>query len=293
MPYDRPDKNRPSAPWPSAWQTALPPQLQDPERLDIASQMSHFPVEPSADGPSGEKQGSLHRRRKDVQSMGSSRLTDQVYSEIVEHITAKSMKVGDRLPSEVKLAEMLSVSRTIIREALVRLAADGITESRRGAGSYVKNRPSDHLVAYAKTGNLSATLGTYEVRFVLEAEAARLAAIRRTSQDMTDIEDALKKLRAVLLADVSAHTEDMELHRRIVLATANPAFLAAFESLSDNVNSTMRAGVDISRARSHEVIDTMIREHEAIVSAIRAQDSDSAALAMRWHLSQGRKRLMP
>ena len=225
--------------------------------------------------------------------MGSERLTDQTYSRIVEYITAHGMKVGDRLPSEGKLAEMFSVSRTIIREALVRLAADGITESRRGAGSYVKNRPSDHLMAYAKTGNLSATLGTYEVRFVLEAEAARLAARRRSSQDMIDIEDALKKLRTVLLAGVPAHTEDMELHRRIVVATANPAFLAAFESLSGDVDSTMRAGVDISRARPPDVIDAVMSEHEMIVAAIRARDGDSAALAMRWHLSQGRKRLMP
>ena len=225
--------------------------------------------------------------------MSGERLTDQAYSEIVRHITTKSMKVGDRLPSEVKLGEMLSVSRTIIREALVRLAADGITESRRGAGSYVKNRPSDHLIAYAKTGNLSATLGTYEVRFVLEAEAARLAANRRSSQNMADIEDALKKLRNALLAGVPAHIEDMELHRRIVLATANPAFLVAFESLSDDVDSTMRAGVDISRARPHEVIEALISEHETIVAAIHAQDGDGAALAMRWHLAQGRKRLMP
>lgn len=225
--------------------------------------------------------------------MGIERLTDQAYGGIVEYITAQGMKVGDRLPSEVKLGEMFSVSRTIIREALVRLAADGITEPRRGAGSYVKNRPSDHLIAYAKTGSLSATLGTYEVRFVLEAEAARLAAVRRSTQNMIDIEDALKKLRAVLTEGVPAHVEDMELHRRIVLATANPAFLAAFEALSDDVDSTMRAGVDISRARSPDVIDAMMNEHETIVAAIRAQDADSAALAMRWHLSQGRKRLMP
>jgi DNA-binding FadR family transcriptional regulator len=225
--------------------------------------------------------------------MGSERLADQAYGGIVEYITAQGLKVGDRLPAEVKLGEMFGVSRAIVREALVRLSADGITEARRGAGSYVKNRPSDHLIAYAKTGSLSATLGTYEVRFVLEAEAARLAAARRSTQNMIDIEDALKALRTVLLAGVPAHVEDMELHRRIVLATANPAFLAAFEALSPDIDSTMRAGVDISRARSSDVIEAMISEHETIVAAIRAQDSDSAALAMRWHLAQGRKRLMP
>jgi len=55
----------------------------------------------------------------------------------------------------------------------------------------------------------------------------------------------------------------------------------------------LRAGVEISRARAPEVIGAMMEEHDAIVDAIRAQDADGAALAMRWHLSQGRKRLMP
>jgi GntR family transcriptional regulator, transcriptional repressor for pyruvate dehydrogenase complex len=224
--------------------------------------------------------------------MSGKRLADQAYSGIVEFITSQHMRVGDRLPSEVRLAEMFGISRTIIREALVRLASDGITEARRGAGSFVKNKPSDRLIAYTKT-NLSAALGTYEVRFVLEAEAARLAAARRSSQDMLDIEDALEKLRAALMSSVPAHDEDMELHRRIVLATANPAFLAAFEALSEEVDRIMRAGVDISRSRPPEVIGAMMREHEAIVAAIRAQDADGAALAMRWHLAEGRKRLMP
>jgi GntR family transcriptional regulator, transcriptional repressor for pyruvate dehydrogenase complex len=225
--------------------------------------------------------------------MSGVRLADQAYTKIVEFITARGLCVGDRLPSELQLAELFDVSRTIIREALVRLAADGITQSRRGAGSYVKNRPSDHLISYVKAGNLSATLGSYEVRSVLETEAARLAAARRSARDVLEIDAALKKLRTALSSRVPAHVENMELHRRIVLATANPAFLVAFEALSDEVDRTMQAGVDISRARSPEVIETMMGEHVAIVDAIRAQDGDGAALAMRWHLAQGRKRLMP
>jgi DNA-binding FadR family transcriptional regulator len=77
------------------------------------------------------------------------------------------------------------------------------------------------------------------------------------------------------------------------MATANPAFLVTFEALEADVDRIMRAGVDISRSRPPEVIGEMMREHEMIVEAIRAQDGDSAALAMRWHLSRGRKRLMP
>ncbi len=85
----------------------------------------------------------------------------------------------------------------------------------------------------------------------------------------------------------------MELHRRIALATANPAFIIAFDALAAEMERVMRAGVDISRSRPPEVIGAMMREHETIVAALRVQDSDGAALAMRWHLSEGRKRLMP
>lgn len=225
--------------------------------------------------------------------MAQERLTDRAYTAIVEIINDDDLRVGDRLPSEARLAEMFGMSRTIVREALARLASDGITEPRRGAGSFVKNRPSDRMLAFMPATDLPATLGTYEVRFVLEAEAARLAAARRSGEEMSAIDAALARLRTALLSDAPAHDEDMDLHRSIVAATANPAFAAAFDALVGEVEKVMRAGVDISRSRPPEVIGAMMREHETIVDAIRAQDADGAALAMRWHLSEGRKRLMP
>lgn len=224
---------------------------------------------------------------------GEGRLADRAYSQIVEIINDEDLHVGDRLPSESRLAEMFGMSRTIIREALVRLAADGITEARRGAGSYVMRRPSERLGAHMLMSELSAALGTYEVRFVLEAEAARLAAMRRSAEQLEAIESALAGLRRALLSDAPAHDEDWDLHRAIVQATANTAFISAFEHLHEEVLGILKAGVDISRSRPSEAIDAMMREHEMVVEAIRAQDADGAALAMRWHLSQGRKRLMP
>jgi DNA-binding FadR family transcriptional regulator len=225
--------------------------------------------------------------------MVQERLTDRAYTGIVEIINGDDLHVGDRLPSEARLAEMFGMSRTIVREALARLASDGITEPRRGAGSFVKSRPSGRMLAFMPMADLPATLGTYEVRFVLEAETARLAAARRSPAEMDAIEEALERLRGALLSSAPAHDEDMELHRCIVRATANPAFLPAFDALFPDIDRIMRAGVDISRSRPPEVIGAMMREHETIVDAIRAQDADGAALAMRWHLSEGRKRLMP
>jgi len=221
------------------------------------------------------------------------RLADRAYTAIVRIITDEELAIGDRLPSEAKLAAIFGMSRTIVREALARLASDGITQARLGAGSYVKRRPSARLGTHMPMDALAATLGTYEVRFVLEAEAARLAAQRRSDEQLAAIEQALEALRAALLSNAPAHDEDWLLHRAIVEATANAAFLPVFEHLQDAVMRILRAGVDISRSRAPEVIGAMMDEHDAIVEAIRAQDADGAALAMRWHLSQGRKRLMP
>ena len=225
--------------------------------------------------------------------MKGERLADRAYTAIVGIITDEDLSPGDRLPSEARLAETFGMSRTIVREALVRLAADGITEARRGAGSYVTRCPSERLGAYMPLDGLAATLGTYEVRFVVEAEAARLAAQRRSSDDLALIEERMAALRRALLSSAPAHDEDWLLHRAILEATGNDAFVAIFDQLQDKVMRILRAGVDISRTRPPHVIEAMTEEHAAIVDAIRTQDGDGAALAMRWHLWQGRKRLMP
>jgi DNA-binding FadR family transcriptional regulator len=225
--------------------------------------------------------------------MNEGRLADRAYTAIVRIINDEGLAIGDRLPSEARLAETFGMSRTIVREALARLASDGITEARRGAGSYVKRRPSERLGTHMPMDELAKTLGTYEVRFVLEAETARLAALRRSSEQMEAIEQALAALRAALLSDAPAHDEDWVLHRAIVEATGNTAFNPDFHHMKDEVMHILRAGVDISRSRPPEVIGAMMDEHDAIVEAIRGRDPDGAALAMRWHLSQGRKRLMP
>ncbi len=225
--------------------------------------------------------------------MSEIRLADRAYSEIIRLISTDNIQVGQRLPAEGRLAEIFGVSRTIVREALVRLASDGVTEARRGSGSYVKRRPSERLANHLPLDDLPAALGTYEVRFVLEAQAASLAADRRSEEQMETIEQALVVLREALLSSGPAHLEDIELHRAIMRATGNPVFVSVFDHMQVEIDGIMQAGVDISRNRPPEAIRAMISEHEMIVEAIGVRDREAAALAMRWHLSQGRKRLMP
>lgn len=225
--------------------------------------------------------------------MSSRRLADQVYAQIVEIISGDNLQIGERLPSEPALAAKLSVSRAVIREALVRLESDGLTETRRGSGSYVTRRPSSLLSNHLPLDQMAVAIGTYEVRFVLEAEAARLAALRHTPGDMALISECLARLRSALMSKGPADDEDMALHRAIMNATGNEAFVSTFDGLHNGISQVMKAGVEISRSRSPAIIQMMFGEHEDIVDAIRRRDGDRSALAMRWHLSQGRRRLMP
>ena len=145
--------------------------------------------------------------------MHEGRLADRAYAGIIEIINTEDLEIGNRLPSEARLAEIFGISRTMVREALVRLASDGITEARRGAGSFVKRRPSMRLGSHMQMMDLSATMGSYEVRFVLEAEAARLAAMRRSVEQMGAIQRAMDNLSKALVSTGPAHSEDMLLHR--------------------------------------------------------------------------------
>nr|WP_260171341.1 FCD domain-containing protein [Sphingomonas sp. BK481] len=107
------------------------------------------------------------------------------------------------------------------------------------------------------------------------------------------IEERMAALRRALLSRAPAHDEDWLLHRAILEATGNDAFVAIFDRLQDRVIHILRAGVDISHTRPPHVIEAMTDEHDAIVDAIRTQGGDGTALAMLWHLWQRRKRLMP
>ncbi|GMM62328.1 FadR/GntR family transcriptional regulator [Novosphingobium pituita] len=222
--------------------------------------------------------------------MSKLRLVDRAYVDILGLVEAQSLKVGDRLPSELALTRALGVSRTIVRETLARLGSDGVVEARPGAGSYLVRVPSRLLSRHMAASDLPAALGTYEVRFVLEAEAARLAAQRRSLDDLAEITACLDALRKALLSSGRADAEDIALHRAIARATGNAAFLDSFDAIQSGVAKIMRAGIDISRDVC--AIEAMIREHEDIVAAIRNSDPERAALSMRWHLAEGRNRLM-
>ena len=110
------------------------------------------------------------------------RLADQLYGQLLEKIVSGQLMEGDKLPSENEISRAFNVSRPVIREALLRLQADGLVYSRQGAGSFVKARPPEGLIKFAQPSDVAGLLRCFEARLPFEGAAAALAAQRATPE---------------------------------------------------------------------------------------------------------------
>lgn len=217
-----------------------------------------------------------------------SSLSDQVYEQLMAQIGEGRLKVGDQLPSEPKLSRALGVSRPVVRQALARLRADGVITSRQGAGSFVLRRPQAEFLAIAPPGSVAALLRCFELRLAVEGEAAALAAARRSPADLAAIDRTAAAMRVAFAAGEIGAEADIAFHCAVAAASQNDLFVRAL----DMVRGPMRDGIATARRLSQRAAaerrSAVLREHAAIVAAIRAADAPAAARAMRAHIERSR-----
>lgn len=226
------------------------------------------------------------------------RLGDQLYGQLLEQIVSGALQEGDKLPSEHRICQAFNVSRPTVREALMRLHADGLVTTRQGSGTVVRRRPSGHLTRLARVSDVAGMLRCLEVRIALEGQAASLAAQRRTHAELDRILDALAALRAAVdggvapaRADLVAPARaDFAFHRAVASASGNALFDDLLEMLGDTIQGTMTVALGITRAGSRERARRVVEEHEAVAEAIARGDQEAAGLAMRHHLHRSRQR---
>lgn len=218
------------------------------------------------------------------------RLADRIYGQVIELILEQNLREGEKLPTEGELSERFGVSRPIVRKALSRMASDGLVVTRHGAGSFLRIRPAEHLTHYISGDALAPAIGIFEVRSVLEPAAAGLAALRRTAEQLAELEVHFEEIRQAAITREPAQASDHGFHRAIMRATNNPVFEDTYAQLAPVIMDGMRAGLALSRSVESPIVD--VEEHAAILRAIRARDEKGAELAMRWHLSQSRQRLL-
>lgn len=211
-----------------------------------------------------------------------------VADDIIAYIKREGLKRGDRLPTEPELMQTYGVSRTALREAMKVLASSGVVEVRHGHGTFVLETQSLIVTPPLDLGALF-TRQTYldvaEARTAIESEVARLAAMRATAQDIQELETLHAQMKS--LPENTAFTDyDVKLH--IVLARI--AGNAIFSQIMEVLRQALSEYIFVTVSRLQNVGD-LLREHEAVIDAVRRHDPQEAQRAMRHHVQNAAKRL--
>ena len=130
------------------------------------------------------------------------------------------------------------MSRPVVRQALDRLREDQLVESIRGSGSYVRAKPDlmGGMPAVDPARRVGHILEGLELRRVIEPECAYLAALRRTDDDLQEMDRMLTGYEAADAAGAIAHHHDYGFHRAIAAATGNQRFVQVLKSLEYDVS---------------------------------------------------------
>jgi GntR family transcriptional regulator, transcriptional repressor for pyruvate dehydrogenase complex len=221
----------------------------------------------------------------------SRNLTEEVAERIAAEIRTGSLAPGARLPTEAELVAAMGVSRTVVREAVAALRADGLVITRQGLGAFVasdSSRAAFRISSGSVDGPpaISEILRVMELRLAVEAEAAALAAERATKAQLSRVKAALQAIDRAIAARQSAVQEDVAFHRAIAEATGNQHFPDFLAFLGRHV--IPRQMVRLAHTSGDEqsaYLDAIQRDHVAIAKAIGAGDATGARKAMRDHLS--------
>lgn len=223
---------------------------------------------------------------------GTGRLADRIYERVIEQIVGGEFHIGERLPSEHQLGSEYGVSRAVVREALARLNADGVTVTRRGAGTYVQRQPGREFLRLSPIGGIADLMRCFEFRVALEGEAASLAAQRRNEDDLKTIEEAFERLNIVNATGALGVDEDIHFHAAIAAASRNQLFIQTLDALHQHIVNGMNLTRHISLSRNKIRLAVVQEEHSRIVDAIREPDPEKARTAMRVHITNARNRAL-
>lgn len=216
--------------------------------------------------------------------------TKKIYEQIVDQIgllvAEGQLKPGDRLPSERELVERFQVSRASIREAISALEMMGLIEVRAGEGTYIRQVNIDSVVAplaWMLFIEKDTDLELYEVRKILEVQAAGIAAERAQKEEIRDMHEALEVMRMDLEIDRLGEEADHHFHFAIARATHNKILIRLMNTISDTMRKTLKS----SRSKLYEDRTTperLYREHCSIYEAIKNRNVLESQKLMLDHL---------
>jgi len=220
-------------------------------------------------------------------------LAHDLVDSLGERIRDGRLGAGAKLPTEAAFMTEFGVSRTVVREAISKLQAAGLVETRHGVGTFVVG-PGDgstFRIAPEQLATLNDVVAMLELRIGVETEAAGLASRRRSTQNLAVMEEALAAFTQAVEAGRDAVAADFLFHQEIARATQNPHFANLMATLGAMI--IPRARLDPSRPADEErqaYLRRVNAEHGSIFDAIANQDVEAARAAMRTHLANSRER---
>lgn len=221
-------------------------------------------------------------------------LVREIVNQLGEEIRAGRLPVGDKLPTEAEIMARFEVSRTVVREALSRLQASGLVQTRHGIGTFVSkpDLSGNFKISAQDFATVADVIAVLELRISLETEAAGLAAQRRTNAHLDAMQAALGAFQSSIEQDSDAVPPDFQFHMEVARATGNQHFADLMTYLGAMIIPRTRVNTPQHAPEGRlAYLQRVNSEHESIFSAIRNQDADAARAAMRTHLSNSRERL--
>lgn len=224
-------------------------------------------------------------------------LTLELVDGLGDRIRDGRFAAGEKLPTEAAIMAEFGVSRTVVREAISKLQASGLVETRHGIGTFVLGLgdATPFRIAPEQFATLRDVIAVLELRIGVETEAAGLAALRRTEENLQTMRSAVEAFGLAVEQGRDAVGADFQFHLEIARATQNPHFAELMSSLGSMIiprarlDGTAPVGPDAA-ALHREYLRRVNGEHESIFDAISNQDAEGARAAMRTHLANSRER---
>lgn len=210
------------------------------------------------------------------------RLSDRVADDILNMITIeKRFLPGDKLPNENDLSKELDISRTTLREAIRILVTNGILEIKRGLGTFVRGD-----ISVEKLNELNSLSSAkvnakdlYEMRLIFEPEAAYLATLRATDDEIKKIINLGKEIEDKIIKGEDRTEVEQEFHRSIAKATHNEFM----NKLMPVIYEAIDKGVVLSEKKEIAIQDTII-DHRMIIDFMESRNAEGAKNAMKIHI---------
>jgi DNA-binding FadR family transcriptional regulator len=221
------------------------------------------------------------------------KLSRGLFEQLAVQIRSGRLAPGSRLPTEEALTRAARVSRTVVREAVAALRAEGLVVTRQGVGAFVSAEPqrAPFRIEPERLESLADILNVMELRLGVEIESAGIAAERASKAQVRAICNALNAIEEARKGGASAVDEDLAFHRAIAQATGNPEFARFLQFIGRHLIPRRTVTGLPERMGGREAYLALIQdEHRRIYEAIRDAQPGAAREAMRRHLTRSLER---